>query len=1520
MSDLINKNPENTDERLVLAEEKVDKAVSELRKRYPEGSALPASFEELKFRNQDLGLSTLNKWTMLAYKIKARDYLILEGLLHGSVSLDVGQRFINRERHGNHSIESGKNETVVNESAELTVRDVPEEITAGAEEASSEADDNTSALPAGVLYLPGKEPEKIRKRIERLFEKLDSAYPDKVVTRLHVDHKKWGETVTELYRLLGYPDGNAFLNAYGYTTVTAYRKAEDYTDVIDELKRRYENGATCTTVTELSQQNPDLASRFNSLRRQIDLSLKMTLYDYLVQEGILLGKTPDRNEEDYELLRSRYKDKPFAGSVEDLRRENPDIDWSSVSRYYSRSGSSDSFKTFLIKGGIISDSETSTESKLSHLTEELKKRYPEGNRFSGSMEQLKFENKDLPIGSLGNWTKQLHYLSAKEYLVQQGIIKESDNELEKLDAITLTLKERYAEGKQKAYSLTDLKLQNQDISFSSINKWTRDVFGKSATEYLTELGIISVFNWSEYKRQIREEQEAAERALEERLAAEMAVPVEVQYYEPAVYHVDEIDVTGDEAKEWEYSVDYYGHEGQLFIEEYIGERKHIIVPSYINGRKVMGFGPACFSYCKAETIEIPGTIKEVNGTNGYDNDHIKEVIIGEGVEIIRPDFLSAAKALSTVKASKSVKCGYCNYYLDIPFGGTPWFTEQKGSVIIGESLIGANGEGAVLAVPYGVKRISSNIRVNMSNLRKVILPETVTEICSNAFNSGNVRNITEFVIPSSVDTIGVNAFGRTRWVGDREDDIVINNILYACRFSGPTLDIPDGIKAIAGGVFKENKEIRTVVFPKSLKKIGEQAFAECPNLRSVILPEGIEYLEEQCFYNCKKLAKVNFPDSLVSVGRSAFNTCEALSEVILGENIREIGIRAFMSCRKLKTVKLNKKLKRILDQSFSNCNLLNRVELPEGLEKIGKGAFEECLSLSEITIPERIVTIEPSAFKGCINMHHVKLLGKIKEISESAFSDCVHLEDEMFLPPEVGAEAFFNCRSLRKITISADTKEIKKGTFKGCQTIEEMIIPDFVEMIGEEAFNYCSSLKNVRLPKNLRTIGKSAFQNCINLERIEIPETVESIGKNAFMNCDKLSSVAVPETVPLLGLDAFTDTPYLNREFGDFVIISGVLIKYLGSDKDVVIPEEVIVIGENSFAEAYHVESIVIPASVKTLADRVMGETPAFSRDPKKSELKRLVIGDGVVSIGEEAFANCAKLEDVVFGRSLKHLGERAFLNCNELKSIDLSETQITEICKEAFDDCYSVVSVKLPQCIEIIDRDAFSDVRLGKLELPAGVRKVERSAFSGTSELVVYDSIDPDAEEATEWERDEWNGTVNSPLSCALLHVPEGFVEAQGNAGWRDYHITVKSSETGNVRYRIFCDSKEWDIKYRAFMFSAWGKNASFDFETYDDFFMHARNRDGRTEMAFCRIMFPEGLTSSHRYDYESYLERCLYIERSARRTADLIAEKDEADRLRLLSEYGAIDSHNISWIREQLQKANAQKCLEYLDENYPV
>jgi uncharacterized protein Veg len=134
-------------------------------------------------------------------------------------------------------------------------------------------------------------PENIRKRMDTLFGKLDEAYPDKVIVHLSRDHKAWGETVTELYRLLGYESPKDFLTAYGYTYGTTDDKGgrpkKNPMEIIEELQRRYPNGSDFTSVDELKAANPDIASRFQNLRNNSNAYFGMPFTQYLRSIGLI---------------------------------------------------------------------------------------------------------------------------------------------------------------------------------------------------------------------------------------------------------------------------------------------------------------------------------------------------------------------------------------------------------------------------------------------------------------------------------------------------------------------------------------------------------------------------------------------------------------------------------------------------------------------------------------------------------------------------------------------------------------------------------------------------------------------------------------------------------------------------------------------------------------------------------------------------------------------------------------------------------------------------------------------------------------------------------------------------------------------------------------------------------------------------------------------------------------------------------------------------------------------------------
>lgn len=160
--------------------------------------------------------------------------------------------------------------------------------TADEARAKKQAEIQAARANANILYAPGQEPEPLRKRIQSLLEKLDGAYPDHVIVRLAKDHTHWDETVTELYRKLGYADRASFLEAYGFKMNSdkgGRPTTLDANAVIEELKRRYPAGAGAMKIEELKAANPDLPLK--SLQNQANELLGMTLVKYLKAQGIL---------------------------------------------------------------------------------------------------------------------------------------------------------------------------------------------------------------------------------------------------------------------------------------------------------------------------------------------------------------------------------------------------------------------------------------------------------------------------------------------------------------------------------------------------------------------------------------------------------------------------------------------------------------------------------------------------------------------------------------------------------------------------------------------------------------------------------------------------------------------------------------------------------------------------------------------------------------------------------------------------------------------------------------------------------------------------------------------------------------------------------------------------------------------------------------------------------------------------------------------------------------------------------
>lgn len=102
----------------------------------------------------------------------------------------------------------------------------------------------------------------------------------------------------------------------------------------------------------------------------------------------------------------------------------------------------------------------------------------------------------------------------------------------------------------------------------------------------------------------------------------------------------------------------------------------------------------------------------------------------------------------------------------------------------------------------------------------------------------------------------------------------------------------------------------------------------------------------------------------------------------------------------------------------------------------------------------------------------------------------------------------------------------------------------------------------------------------------------------------------------------------------DFEIRDGILIKYLGHDSDVMIPDSVTVIGDDAFSCCDGIVSVVIPDGVQII------EHGAFKNCRK---LEKAVLPESLTEIKEEAFALCYRLFDITIPENVQFIGKSAF-------------------------------------------------------------------------------------------------------------------------------------------------------------------------------------------------------------------------------------------------------------------------------------
>lgn len=736
----------------------------------------------------------------------------------------------------------------------------------------------------------------------------------------------------------------------------------------------------------------------------------------------------------------------------------------------------------------------------------------------------------------------------------------------------------------------------------------------------------------------------------------------------------------------------------------------------------------------------------------------------------------------TASALTQNEAGYAGLYNKVPSSNGSGYTYRflSANTI---AITDYKGYDTEVTIPSKIDGYTVTGVENMdtSNIKKIVMPDTVTYIGESAFaDSSDGVPLEEVVLSKNLKTIGPWAFSRCFELKSIDIPESVNEIEYGA-FSGcyslenfnvsKNTDFGENVfgenfwssmNALSddyntwlyddnasdffvwnGCLFAYRGSSKTPIIPSGVCGIGDKVF-ENSDITGVTIPEGVRYINNGAFKECTSLKSVKFPNSLKRIGSVAFSGCTSLSSVTFGSGLKSIEY-----------------------YGFSDCESLKKVVLPEGLEKLD-GAFYECYNLENITFPSSLSEIDPERSA----IYDTKWY---ENIADSAPIYC----GGIFLGFKVGYNTpYKNIKINSTYTVRAGTKTVymnecyvdklttlnlpdglKSLTIKsprnnvnGNYKITKLTVPESVDYVdiegmsdlktlklpttaklGAGCFNYCTEIENLTIPKgNIRL--EASLSHCVKLKSITLPsDTMEVDGtigsknltsvnlsnvrilRDGFNSCTGLTKVNLPDS--LLSIEgAFSGCTNLTTVTG------GKNVRYLDSGFSACpklksfgsIGENLSVLEHNSFkGTAWYNSQKDGVVYFKNFAYCYKGTMPKNTQLTFKEGTKAIVggfiFGDLELTPREVANFEPPVLTKVVIPKSCQYIGYYAFYGCESLKNITLNGGELVE--RDAFQN-NGCETITLPSTMRVVDDESFTGKNLKTVNLNDGLQYIGEGVF----------------------------------------------------------------------------------------------------------------------------------------------------------------------------------------------------------------
>ena len=520
-------------------------------------------------------------------------------------------------------------------------------------------------------------------------------------------------------------------------------------------------------------------------------------------------------------------------------------------------------------------------------------------------------------------------------------------------------------------------------------------------------------------------------------------------------------------------------------------------------------------------------------------------------------------------------------------------------------------------------------------------------------------------------------------------------------FDTDEIYIADGITHIGNAAFKDQSAAHATI-PDSVTKIGEHSFDGCGNLTSVTIPNSVASIGNSAFFNCTKLTSVVIPNSVTSIGDSAFNLCGSLTDVTYNGTRAEWA--ALVPNIGASNDPLHNATITCTDGVYGTHTLTLNAD--GGLITIEGQSVGE---YSIVTGKDGILPDLPEAtktdniFGGWYTADGTKLsagdmLTKDTEASAHWYpggefwyydTDAKTLHVTAELTGGVNNAPWKDYRSeMERVEIGGSVATIDGQMFRNYPKLRSVVISDSVTTITSWVFADCSALTTVELPHSI-TIDVAAFQNCPSLAEVKYDGAiadwlalVPNIGDDNFsllsatIHCSNGDYTATQYTITFNAQGGMFVLDGVEASVFSAIAISGRPLDSLptarrdgytfdgwytsaGEDGTEVTKDTIFI--EDTTLYAHWTANVQSNFDVASGTLTISGEGPMEAIDgynttlpwnDVKTDIIKVVIADGVTSIGNTVFQGCTGLAEVEIPASVTSIGTDAFALCNNLDNV----------------------------------------------------------------------------------------------------------------------------------------------------------------------------------------------------------------------------------------------------------------------------